>query len=164
MNTTRDDIDDFLLQKRLAMVGVSRHPDDFSRTLFRELCRRGYDMVAVNPSAKGNEIEGKACHARLQDIQPPVDGVLVLTTPCETVGVVHDCIEARVRRVWMYRSTGQGSVSPEAVDLCKKNGIRVVEGHCPFMFLPGTQFFHRFHGVLLKLVGRYPKSGPAAAA
>jgi hypothetical protein len=38
--------------------------------------------------------------------------------------------------------------------------MEVVEGQCPFMFLPNTQFFHRAHGVILKMVGRYP----AAAA
>jgi len=49
MRSTREDIEDFLAQKRLVMVGVSRNPKDFSRGLFRDLRRRGYDMVPVNP-------------------------------------------------------------------------------------------------------------------
>jgi hypothetical protein len=32
----------------------------------------------------------------------------------------------------------------------------VVPGFCPHMFLDGTPWFHRFHGALLKLVGKYP--------
>ena len=51
MPTTIADISDFLNLRRIALIGVSRDPKDFSRVLFRELCERGYDMVLVNPSA-----------------------------------------------------------------------------------------------------------------
>jgi len=51
MPTTIADISDFLNLRRIALIGVSRDPKDFSRVLLRELCERGYDMVLVNPSA-----------------------------------------------------------------------------------------------------------------
>src|ERR1017187_7078098 len=72
-------VQDFLGQKRLAVVGVSRKPDDFSRKLFCELRDRGYDVVPVNPEV--DEIDGKKCFAHLQDVQPPVDGALLMTSP-----------------------------------------------------------------------------------
>ena len=71
-----DVIEDFLAQKRIAMAGVSRNPKDFSASLFQELCRRGYDVVPVNPNA--SEVLGKACFAHVQDIQPKVDAVLLM--------------------------------------------------------------------------------------
>lgn len=37
MTPTRADIEDFLTQHRIAMVGGSRNPKDFSRWLFREM-------------------------------------------------------------------------------------------------------------------------------
>ena len=43
-------IRDFLAQKRIAVVGVSHDPKDFSRGLLRTLRERGYDAVAVNPT------------------------------------------------------------------------------------------------------------------
>ncbi|MBI1739477.1 MAG: CoA-binding protein, partial [Candidatus Koribacter versatilis] len=43
-------IEDFLAQKRIAMAGISRDPANFSVKLFEELCRRGYDVVPVNPN------------------------------------------------------------------------------------------------------------------
>jgi hypothetical protein len=46
-NDIRERIEDFLSQKRLAVVGVSRQPEDFTLGLFRESCRRGYDVVPV---------------------------------------------------------------------------------------------------------------------
>jgi predicted CoA-binding protein len=79
-----------------------------------------------------------------------------MTSAAETERVVHDCAEAGVRDVWMHKGGGQGSVSKVAVAYCRQNGIRVVEGYCPFMFLPNTQWFHRMHGVLLKLTRSYP--------
>lgn len=154
MPTTLPEIEDFLAQKRIALVGISRNAKDFSRAVFREMEQRGYDMVPVNPAIE--EIEGKKCFARMQDVAPPVDGVLLMTGPNVTWHVVHDCAEAGIRRVWMHRASGQGAVSPEAVAFCKANAMQVVEGHCPLMFLPDEAFIHRAHGFLLKLTGKYP--------
>jgi predicted CoA-binding protein len=153
--TTCADIDDFLALRRFAMVGVSRDPKDFSRGLFRDLCARGYDVVPVNLFA--DEVEGHETFQCLQAIRPAVEGALLMTAPHTTEIVVRDCAEAGIRRVWMYRAGGQGAVSPEAIEFCRNNDIRVVEGYCPYMFLPATAFPHRAHGFLMKLVGRYPR-------
>jgi predicted CoA-binding protein len=154
MPTTLAEIREFLAQNRIALVGISRNPKDLSRMLFRDMEQRGYDMVPVNPAM--DEIEGKKCFARVQDVTPPADAALLMTTPNVTCQVVHDCAAAGVRRVWMHRASGQGAVNPEAVAFCKANGMQVVEGHCPFMFLPNEPWIHRAHGFLMKLTGKYP--------
>lgn len=148
-------IEDFLAQKRIAMAGISRDPANFSVKLFEELCRRGYDVVPVNPNAE--QVQGRRCFARLQDIQPPVEAALLMTSPEATEAVVNDCAEAGIRRVWMYRAGGKGAVSRQAVQFCRERGIQVVPGQCPFMFLPDTAAFHRFHGFVHKITGRYPR-------
>ena len=148
-------IEDFLAQKRIAMVGISRDPANFSVKLFEELCRRGYDVVPVNPSTA--ELQGRRCFDKVQDIQPTVEAVLLMTSPETTETVVNDCAEAGVQRVWMYRAAGQGAVSAKAVAFCEGHGIRVVPGQCPFMFLPETATFHRLHGFIRKIMGRYPR-------
>jgi len=154
-------IEDFLAQKRIAMAGISRDPKSFSVQLFEELCRRGYDMVPVNPNAA--ELNGRRCFPRIQDIQPPVEGVLLMTSPAGTEKVVHDCAEAGIRQVWMYRATGEGAVSEKAVTFCQEHGMHVVPGECPFMFLPDTAGFHRFHGFIRKITGRYPRRASASS-
>jgi uncharacterized protein len=161
MPTTITEIRDFLSLRRIALVGVSRNPKDFSRTLFRDLSAKGYDMVPVNRAA--SELEGKKCFARVQDIQPPVDGALIMTPASDTERIVQDCLESGIRSVWMYRAGGQGSVSPQAVDLCREKGMHLVEGNCPYMFLPQTPFFHKIHGFILKLTGGYPREEKHAA-
>ncbi len=147
-------IQDFLAQKRLALVGVSRKKSEFSRGLFRELVSRGYDMVPVNPDAE--EIEGCACHGRVQDIDPPVDGVLVMTGAAAVPQVVADCAEAGIPRVWLHGNNGPSDASGEALALCEEHSISVVPGYCPYMFLPETGVLHRFHAWIMKVIGRYP--------
>lgn len=153
-------IEDFLAQKRIAMVGISRERRSDSALIFEELSRRGYDIVPVNPNLQ--EALGKRCFARVQDIQPPVLAALLMTSPEVTDTVVSDCAEAGIRRIWMYRGIGKGSVSSRAVAFCEERGIAVIPGECPFMFLPGTGGVHRFHGFMRKLTGHYP--GRASAS
>jgi predicted CoA-binding protein len=148
-------IQEFLAQERFAIVGVSQSPRDFSRTLFREFSDRGYDPVPVNPAAK--EIDGRLCFRRVQDIEPPVDGVLLMTSPAVTDIVVRDCAEAGVKRVWMYRAGGHGAVTADAVRFCEASGMSVIPGECPLMFLPGGAWLHRAHGLVKKIVGTYPR-------
>ena len=72
-------IQDFLAQKRIAVVGVSHNPRDFSRGLLRTLRERGYDAFAVNPSMQ--TVDGNRCYKHLGEITPPVDAVLVMASP-----------------------------------------------------------------------------------
>ena len=153
--SSMEQIQDFLDHKRIALVGVSRQPNDFSRSMFREFVNRGYDMVPVHPDLP--EVEGRHCYAHVQDIQPPVDGVLFMTPPEVTAQLVPDCKAAGVTRVWMFRGTGYGAASNDTVVACEEQGMSVIPGECPFMFLPRTQWFHRFHGFVRKIRGAYPE-------
>ena len=55
-------------------------------TLFRNLCRLGYSVVPVNPTAK--ETDGVLRYECVQELDPPVDTALVMTSadPAATVG------------------------------------------------------------------------------
>jgi uncharacterized protein len=147
-------IKEFLAQPRMAVVGVSHQPQDFSRALFRELRSRGYEAIPVNPAAQ--EIEGAQCYARVQDVHPAVENVLLMTSPAVTDVVVQDCAAAGVKRVWMYRGGTKGAVSQAAIAYCETHGIAVIPGECPFMFLPHGAWFHQFHGWVRKITGKYP--------
>jgi uncharacterized protein len=155
MPTTRQQVDDFLALKRIAFVGISTNPKAFSRGLWKELEGRGYEVEPVNSSV--TELDGRPVHASVKDIQPPVQGALLMTAPKVTEQVVMDCAAAGIRNVWMYRSMGVGSVSQKAIEYCEANGISVVAGQCPYMFLPKTPFFHHIHGLAKRLTGSYPR-------
>lgn len=154
-SATREQITTFLDCRRFAAVGISRNPQDFTRTLMRAFLERGYDLIPVNPACA--EIDGRACFARVQDIQPQISAVLVLTPAAISEQIVRDCAEVGVRYVWLYRGGGTGAVAPGAVALCRERGINVIAGECPFMFLADTGWPHRVHGLIRKIVGSYPR-------
>jgi predicted CoA-binding protein len=159
MNMRAVRANDFLAQRRLAVVGVSRDPHDFSRGLFRELLRRGYDLVPVNPA--GGVVEGLPCARRVQDVQPPVDGALLMTPAGRAEQVVRDCADAGIPRVWLHRGIGPGAMSDAAVSLCREKGIAVVDGECPYMFLPASGLVHRTHGFFRRLARSRGRSAVA---
>jgi predicted CoA-binding protein len=123
MRASLEIISDFLAHKRMAIAGISRDPANLSVKLFQELIGRGYDVVPVNPNLR--EVEGRMCFGQVQDIEPPVEAVLVMTSPEVTETVVRDCAEAGVRTIWMYRAVGKGSVNQTALAFCQERGIRV---------------------------------------
>jgi predicted CoA-binding protein len=149
------DIEEFLALQRIAVVGVSRNAGDFSRMLFRELKKRGYDAVPVNRAA--TEVEGARCHQSVSAIRPGVDAAIVVTPPGESAAVVRDCAAAGVKRVWLFQGgPGAGAVSEEAVAAGLEAHLSMVVGECPFMFLKGSSWFHGVHAWVRRLAGRYP--------
>jgi uncharacterized protein len=149
-------IENFLSAKRIAIVGISRERQNIGPSLLEEFTRHGYDLVPVNPNA--SEIAGRRCYRRVQEIQPAPDAALLLTSPAVTNTAVRDCAEAGIRRIWLYRGGGQGSVTPEALEFCRAHDIEVVPGQCPFMFLNPVHGVHRFHRFLFKITGQYPRA------
>ena len=153
-NVSLNTIENFLSQKRIALVGISRECQNIGVSLLEEFDRRGYEVLPVNPNAA--EINGHRTYARVQDIHPAPDAALLLTSPAVTNSVVRDCAEAGIKRIWMYRGGGQGAVSEEAVEFCRAQGIELVPGQCPFMFLGPVRHVHWFHRLIFKITGSYP--------
>lgn len=152
---TLEDITKFLECKRVAVVGVSRQPQHFSRTVWREFLSKGYEAIPVNREA--GEIAGHQCFARVAEIAPAVEAALLMTGSAEaTDQAMQECCEARVRNVWIYKSVNDGERHERAVEFCRLHGSRVVEGYCPMMFLPQAGMVHRFHRAILKISGSYP--------
>lgn len=147
---------EFLRQRRIAVVGVSRDSAQPANLIYRTLRDRGYEVFAVNPAAE--EVEGDRCFARVADLPEDVEGAIVVTPPAATTAVVSECAARRIPRVWMHRSFGQGSVSSEAVELCRKHGIEVIPGACPMMFVEGADAGHRCMRWFLGLLGRLPSA------
>jgi uncharacterized protein len=143
------EVERFLQCRRIAFVGVSSRPDDFSRKVYRKFKESGYEVVPVRPDRA--DVEGTRAFARVQDIPGKVDGAFLMTPITATDAVVLDCASAGIRHVWMHRGTGHGSVSDAGIQFCEHNGIDVVAGECPMMFLPNTALLHRVHGTVRSL-------------
>jgi predicted CoA-binding protein len=135
LNITK--IQDFLSRRRIAIVGVSHRSKDFSRLIFRAFRERNFDVVPVNPAA--TTIEGIPCFPAVQEVQPPPETALLMTSPEISEQIVKDCVAAGIRHIWIYRR------SPNAEAWCATRGIEVIAGECPMMFLKGVGWIHRVH-------------------
>jgi uncharacterized protein len=148
--TQKTDVDDFLNQKKLAVVGVSRKKSKFGNVIYRELKKRGYKVYPINPATES--IEGDTCYNDLKSLPEKVDGAVLVVPPAVTDTVVKDAIDAGISRLWMQ----QGSQSPSAVDLCNQNDINVVQNECILMFADPVNSIHKFHRWLWKVFGKLP--------
>ena len=73
----KEAVEDFLAQKRIAVAGVSRNGSQPANFIYRKLRGAGYQVFAVNPSAK--ELEGDRCYPDLASIPETVDGIVIAT-------------------------------------------------------------------------------------
>jgi predicted CoA-binding protein len=156
MSTMSPLVKEFLAQKRIAVAGVTRGEASAPGNLiFRKLRAAGCEVYPINPRAE--TVEGARCYADLKSAPGPVDGVVLTTPPAATEALVRECAELGIRRVWMHRSFGQGSVSEAAVEFCRGNNIAVIAGGCPMMFCEPVDFGHRCMRWVLRLTGKLPE-------
>ena len=147
----KDAISDFLSQKRLALVGISRSGKKFGNMVLKELTAKGYRIFPVHPEA--SVIDGAACSRNLAALPEKVGGAILVIPPAQTEKVVHEVAKAGIPRVWMQ----QGSESEAAIRYCEENGIAVTHGHCIMMFAEPAALYHRVHRWIWRLLGKVPR-------
>lgn len=149
--TSRAVVAEFLAQKQLALVGLSRSGRKFGNVIHRELKAKGYTVYAVHREAAA--IGGERCWPALASLPEPVGGVVLVVPPAEAEKLVAEARAAGIGRVWMQ----QGSQSPAAVRYCEENGMACVPGECILMFAEPAGLLHRVHRGLWGLLGRLPR-------
>lgn len=148
---------EFLTHRRFAVVGASADPKAFGNTVYKALRDAKYDVVPVNPSAQ--VIEDDPAYPDLASAPGPFDGVVVMVNKDAAVDVVRQCAAQGVPRVWLFKGLGApGSVSDEAIALCRDNKIEVVAGACPLMFIEPVGWFHKAHRSMRHVNGSLSKA------
>lgn len=134
-------VQDFLAQKKIAVVGVSDKRDTGCNLAYKKFKENGYQVYAVNPRI--STYDGDVCYADLKSIPVKPDAVFILANPKITEQIVNQCVDLGIKHVWMHcmmgtkpgLAAGMTSVSQSAVEICKANGIAVIPGSCPNQFL-----------------------------
>ena len=152
---TKARIKDFLSAKRIAVIGASRSPREYSRSLYRELLKHGYDAIPVNPNT--DELDGRRCFKNIKDISPAPERALIVLPEDKTEQAVLDCADAGVKNIWLHRHVAGGASDTRAIFRAEEKGLGLITGFCMFMFLPRSPWIHKFHGGIMKLVGIYPR-------
>jgi len=141
-------IDQFLAQRHLAFVGVSRQPKEFANSVYRHLRDGGRTMYPVNAHVEpGSFIEGDRAFVMLGDVPDPVDGVVIMPRP-DLMGLAEEAVARGIPRVWIHRGAGQPPVPVEVTTYLVDRGVQVVDGACPLMFDGEVHGVHRLHRAL----------------
>jgi uncharacterized protein len=157
-------VQDFLAQKKIAVVGVSDKRETGCNAGYRRFKEAGYTVSAVNPRL--STFEGDPCYPDLKSIPEKPDAVFILANPRVTEQIVQECVDLGIQRVWMHCLMGtkpglaasMTSVSQQAVQTCRENGITVIPGACPNQFL-NPDFGHGMMRVIFRSLGFHRVNG-----
>ena len=119
---TKQDVQEFVSQKTIAMAGLSRDDKSTSANIKKELEAKGYRILAVNPNA--STIGGATCYPSLSALPEKVGGVLVVTPPSQSEKIVREAAAQGIGRVWVQL----GAQSEGAAAACAEPGLSAVCG------------------------------------
>jgi uncharacterized protein len=151
-------VQDFLTQKKIAVVGVSDQRETGCNLGYRKFKAAGYAVYAVNPRL--TTFDGAPCYPDLKSIPEKPDAVFIFANPKVTEQIVQQCVDLGIKHVWMHCLMGTKpglvasltSVSPDAVQRCHENGIAVIPGSCPNQFLQ-PDFGHKVMRLMMRTLG-----------
>jgi len=156
MLTVKEAASEFLANKRIAVTGVSRTPENHgSNVVYKRLRDRGYEVFAINPNT--DEVEGDRCYHDLKSVPGGVEAVVIGTAPATAEATMRECADLGIKQVWMHRSFGAGSVSDAATEYGRQHGITVIDGGCPLMFDPTADLGHKAMRFVFTRTGKVPK-------
>ena len=97
-------VQDFLAQKKIAVVGVSDKRETGCNLGYRKFKAAGYTVSAVNPRL--TTFEGAPCYPDLKSIPEKPDAVFILANPKVTEQIVQQCVDLGIKHVWMHCMMG----------------------------------------------------------
>ncbi len=148
---TLEQIEQFVAQRHIAVVGVSRTPQKFGNAIFKELKTQGYTLYPISQHMA--ELEGVKCFPDIASLPPEVSAIVINTKPVQTSSLLNEVKKKGIPHIWLQ----QGSASPELRKTIEKEGIPVISRECILMFASPVHFIHKAHRFVKKVVGSYPK-------
>lgn len=124
-----DEIKIFLNKKNLiGFIGATVQKDKWGYKKYKNLKEAGFKVYPINP--KYEKIEDDKCFSDLKSLvdylQKKPDFVITIVPPKITEKVVEQCKKLKIDKIWMQ----PGSESENAINLCKKNNIKVIHSIC----------------------------------
>jgi len=121
---TDEEIKDIFALKKIAVIGMSRHPVKAAHFVPKYLSEQGFDITPVNPTT--NEILGKKCYPDISSVQDPIDIVDIFRPSEQVLPVVQNAIKKKPKVIWLQ----EGIHNEEAENLAREHGIDVVFNRC----------------------------------
>ena len=144
------DVARFLSLEKYAIAGVSRDPKKFGQVMFRDLRKKGMDVVPINPMA--DTIDGVKCFSSVSDLPADVRGLIFMTPKEETLAVAREAIAHGIKDLWVQ----QGAETKELIGDLEKEDVNLIYKQCIMMFWK-PDGIHSFHRFLKKIFGGLPE-------
>ena len=151
----KQQIEDFLAQKQIAIAGVSRDKSKFSNKVYEKLRDSGYGVSVIHPEAES--IDGVKCEPSVRELPVEVTALMVVASAKVCESVLRDISEGGIKHVWVFAGSEKQKGVEAEVKRLSEAGVSVIFGQCPFMFLEPVGGFHAFHRFIARLFGKYPK-------
>jgi uncharacterized protein len=107
----------------IALVGATDSPGKYGNIIYRDLKRKGYRVVPVNPNRE--TVDGDKAYAAVAKLPGRPDIVNFVVPPEITLSVLKQCLDLGLMNVWLQ----PGSEDPEL--------LRYLQAH-PFNYLAQT--------------------------
>jgi hypothetical protein len=140
----------FLNCKTFAIAGVSRNEKKFGNIVYKELKKKNYNILPVNPYM--DTYNGEKCYKSIKELPSDVEALIVVTKPDITLPIVKDAIEKGIKHIFLQK----GAQHSEAVEYAEENNVNIIQKQCIMMFA-NPSGFHKFHRSLVKFFGLFPK-------
>lgn len=115
--------------KTIAVVGFSKNPTKTSRQIAGFLKSVGYQVFAVNPTIKEDEVDGIKVFKSMKDIKTKVDIVNVFRKSEDVDDLIDDILEIKPSVLWLQ----SGITSSLARIKTQEKGIIFIEDTCIFV-------------------------------
>lgn len=108
----------------IAVVGANDHPDKFGHRIYRDLKRKGYRVVPVNPNRA--TVDGDLCYPGLRELPERPEIVDIVIPPEAAKSVAQDCLALGWRNVWLQ----PGAESPELLEFLEQHQFNYLANTC----------------------------------
>ena len=149
MPITLNQVERYLENKNVAVVGASRDAKAFSNVIIKELKAKGYVVYPVNPNA--DTIQEMKAYKSIKEVPKQANAVYIITKSTETDAAIDAAIAAGYKNIWVHSGSETKNVSSKI-----KEGVNLIYGQCLIMYINNTGV-HRFHRFVMKLLNKIPK-------
>lgn len=131
-------IESFLEQKEIAVVGVSSKKKKFGYYIFEKLNNSGYTTFAVNPKAPVDpDIK---FYSSINETNN-ASAVVFVTKPEVTNEIIRNGIPPEINHIWIQQGAGNEKTKSILTSLKKE----FVFNKCIIMYLEPVKGIHKFH-------------------
>jgi len=141
------EIKNFQASKAVALIGVSRNKQSYSRSLMKAFVDKGFEVFPVNSNE--TEIAGLKCYQSIIQLPDTIDAAYIIKRKELAIDLAREVANKGIKKIWIHVKCD----APDFKDLCKEHGVTVIAGERFFMWDEPAKGVHAFHRFLRSIFG-----------